>query len=144
MAIGQGDVLVTPLQINRMTGAIAANGVLCPPILDKQDLGRNSCQQLNLHEGTLQLIQAGMIAACQPGGTGVALFKFTPVVACKTGTAQEGGLTTNPHAWFTVYAPAKEPQIALTVLVENGGQGSEVASPVARKILDYWLGQKRN
>jgi penicillin-binding protein 2 len=141
MAIGQGDVLTTPLQVNRMMAAVAQNGLLCPPILNKKDLGRASCQQLNLKPDTVQLLHEGLVKVCEPGGTGVAFFNFSPKVACKTGTAQEGGVTTNPHAWFTVYAPADNPQIALTILVENGGQGSEVASPIARKALDWWFRQ---
>jgi penicillin-binding protein 2 len=139
MAIGQGDVEVTPLQINRLMGVVATGGALCPPSLTKPQTGQVRCAQLNLNDTTIRLIKEGLTKACQPGGTGVAFFHFLPQVACKTGTAQEGGIKDNPHAWFTLYAPAENPQISLTVLVERGGQGSEVASPIAKKAMDYWF-----
>jgi penicillin-binding protein 2 len=62
-------------------------------------------------------------------------------VACKTGTAQHGDETTEPHAWITLFAPAYDPQIVVTVLVESGGQGSTVAAPVAKKVLEEWFGR---
>lgn len=137
MAIGQGDVLVTPLQMAVMTAAIANQGVLCTPHLDAAT--KPVCQQLGLSETSLAFVHQGMIGACQPGGTGAAFFNFSPQVACKTGTAQQGGEKAEPHAWFTVYAPADHPTIALTVLVEQGGQGSTVAAPIAQKALAYYL-----
>ncbi len=60
-------------------------------------------------------------------------------LACKTGTAQIGGATTQPEAWITVIAPAYHPQIVVTVLVENGGEGSVVAAPIAKQILDWYF-----
>lgn len=60
-------------------------------------------------------------------------------VACKTGTAESFGPDADPHAWFTIFAPAENPQIVLTVLVENGGEGSEVAAPIAKEILQWWF-----
>jgi penicillin-binding protein 2 len=60
-------------------------------------------------------------------------------VGCKTGTAEVGGEDTKPHAWITVFAPYEKPEIVVTVLVENGGEGSSVAGPIAKKILqDYF------
>lgn len=138
MSIGQGDVLATPLQVALMTAAIGNKGVLCPPHFDLKDKPP-ACQQLNLKESTLAIVRQGMTEACEPGGTGVAFFDFEPRVACKTGTAQQGGEKELPHAWFTVFAPADRPTIALSVLVEKGGQGSEVAAPIARQAVEYWL-----
>lgn len=60
-------------------------------------------------------------------------------VACKTGTAQHGGEETLPHAWITLFAPAYDPEIVVTVLVESSGQGSNVAAPVAKKVLEAWF-----
>lgn len=91
MAIGQGDVLTTPLQINRMMAAVAAKGVLCPVVFAKDEIGKESCNQLNLHENTLKLVREGLKRACEPGGTGVPFFKAPYRVGCKTGTAQQGG-----------------------------------------------------
>ncbi|MFA5136799.1 MAG: penicillin-binding transpeptidase domain-containing protein [Patescibacteria group bacterium] len=59
--------------------------------------------------------------------------------ACKTGTAESHGESTAPHAWFTVFAPFDDPEIMVTVLVEEGGQGSDVAAPIAREILKAYF-----
>lgn len=139
MAIGQGDVLVTPLQINRMMGMLAADGVLCPPLLLQREVGREGCQQLNLHAETLTLVEEGLVQACKPGGTGVPFFDSEYAVACKTGTAQQGGEEALPHAWFSAYAPAGKPEMVVTVLVEEAGQGSEVAAPIAKELVDVWM-----
>ncbi len=63
-------------------------------------------------------------------------------IACKTGTAQHGGETTLPHAWVTLFAPANNPQIVITVLSESVGEGSNEAAPIAKKILEAYFGQK--
>ena len=63
------------------------------------------------------------------------------VLACKTGTAEAGGTNSEPHAWVTLFAPAYNPQIVITVLSENSGEGSNVAAPIAKKILDNWFGR---
>ncbi len=62
-------------------------------------------------------------------------------VACKTGTAEFGDPKNRTHAWFIVFAPIADPQIAVTVLVEGGGEGSNVAAPIAKKILEEWFGR---
>ena len=142
MSIGQGDVLASPLHVNRMMGAIAAGGVLCDPLVLKRDIGQRSCVQLNLSEMTLDLIHEGLVKACQSGGTGAPFFRYSPQVACKTGTAQQGGEDDLAHAWFTVYAPADNPEIALTVLLEGAGSGSEVAGPVALEGIKYWMDKR--
>ncbi|OGK09698.1 hypothetical protein A2767_07590 [Candidatus Roizmanbacteria bacterium RIFCSPHIGHO2_01_FULL_35_10] len=60
-------------------------------------------------------------------------------VACKTGTAESHGEETLPHAWFTVFAPYDKPEIVLTVLVEDAGQGSDVVAPIAKEILKMYF-----
>lgn len=140
MAIGQGDVLATPLQVAVMTAGIANRGVICAPQFEAQEgKGNPNCQQLNLSQETVGLVQEGMRQACQPGGTGSPFFNFKLQVGCKTGTAQQGGEKDLPHAWFTMFAPFENPEIVITVLVEKGGQGSTVAAPIAKKGLEYWL-----
>lgn len=141
MSIGQGDVLVSPTQIAMMMSAIANNGTLCPPKLVHNQQEVAGCTQLNLSEQTLQVVQEGLVAACKPGGTGAPFFASEYEVACKTGTAQQGGEEALPHAWFTVYAPVKDPEIVVTVLAERAGQGSQVAAPVAKRLLDWWFAQ---
>lgn len=61
------------------------------------------------------------------------------IVACKTGTAQHGGEKTLPHSWITLYAPAYNPEIVVTVLAESSGEGSNIAGPAARKVLEEWF-----
>jgi penicillin-binding protein 2 len=141
MAIGQGDVLVSPMQVARMTGAVAANGALCPLRFVTDETQGTSCMQMNLQQTTLSLIKEGMREACSEGGTASTFIGFTPRVACKTGTAENASKMELPHAWFTVYAPVDDPQIVLTVMIENAGQGSVEAAPLAKKALEYWFGR---
>ncbi len=130
LAIGQGDLLVTPLQVNAWTSVIANGGKLCKPHV----YGPPNCKDLKIKPETISLIRKGMEEACQPGGTGYPLFGFNPQVACKTGTA-EYGTESKTHAWFTAFAS----DISVTVLVEGGGEGSDVAAPIAKKILEAWF-----
>ena len=145
MAIGQGDVLVTPLQLNLMTGALAAGGLKCRPHLNA-DL-KSQCDQLHISSEILDIIKKGMIGACSAGGTAFPLFDFASLpggrqVACKTGTAEyvrsDGKIGT--HAWLTAFAPADDPTIAVTALVEGGGEGSRAAAPIVRKVLAKYFG----
>ncbi len=157
LAIGQGYLLTTPLQLTQATAVFANNGYLCQPKLLKQEKSAN-CQKLPINKDYLALIKQGMIEACQPGGTGWPFFNFsinteasnqqktaknTPLqVGCKTGTAQSHAKSSLPHALFTVFAPAENPEILLTVVVEEGGQGSDIAAPVAKEILKEYFERK--
>lgn len=139
MAIGQGDVDVTPLQINNMTQAVANDGIRCKPSLL---LGKDTeCSQLPISHEKIAVIREGMTRACAPGGTAWPLFNFKTKLACKTGTAQVGDGSPDTHAWLTAFAPADDPQIAVTVMVERGGEGSDVAAPIVGDFLKLWLGE---
>jgi len=165
--IGQGYLLTTPLQVNGWTQAIANGGTLYKPhLLKDQPPVALSKNLLDVHSS--DLIKEGMVEACSPGGVAWPLFNYTVknaklpidgknilgvdpasgsadmrhvVVACKTGTAENGGNDTLAHAWITLFAPAYNPQIVVTVLSENSGEGSNVAGPIAKKILDNWFGR---
>ena len=175
VAIGQGDILTTPLQVNAWTNVIASGGKLCRPHLNNlgnSSLSRaesrgNLCKDVGIKRETIELIREGMREACSLGGTGWPLFKFKIEneklkidgvdyfetyesttsanrlveisTACKTGTAEFGDPKGRTHAWFTVFAPVSNPQISVTVLVEGGGEGSNVAAPIAKKILGGWF-----
>ncbi|QQG44343.1 MAG: hypothetical protein HYW86_00270 [Candidatus Roizmanbacteria bacterium] len=152
LSIGQGYILVTPLQMALAVEAIANKGTLCKPQILKNTDEKTNCHRLPLSKKTLDIIKQGMIQACTPGGTGWPLFNYkapnskgemveTPV-ACKTGTAESHALSKEPHAWFTVFAPAENPEIVLTVLVEEGGQGSDIAAPIAKEILNAYFERK--
>lgn len=156
VAIGQGDLLVTPIQDNAWTNVIANGGKLCTPHLVTEsnpvtqlpnlpagEAGKavTQCKNIGIKPETIKLITEGMVAACTPGGTGYPLFGFKPQVACKTGTA-EFGTESKTHAWFTAFAPADKPTISVTVLVEGGGEGSDIAAPMAKKVLEEWVTEK--
>jgi penicillin-binding protein 2 len=147
LSIGQGSLLVTPIQTVAATAAFANNGQMCDLHLLK---GQSpSCQDLHIRKETVALVKEGMKQACSTGGTGWPLFDFSVStgsahmqVSCKTGTAEARGPEDSPHAWITVYAPSEDPQIVVTVLIENGGQGSDVAGPIAKEILRTYLKKK--
>ncbi|HKY74276.1 MAG TPA: penicillin-binding transpeptidase domain-containing protein [Patescibacteria group bacterium] len=147
MGIGQGDILITPLQINQMTAAVARGGVWCKPFLRENSTPR--CEELNLTGDTLRLIHEGMKAVCATGGTAFPFFDKKPVeVACKTGTAEFGPADASgkrkTHGWMTLFAPADKPTIALTVLVEGTEEqkfieGSRDAGPIAKTLIEWWF-----
>jgi len=139
-AIGQGDILTTPLQINSLTTIIANGGHLCRPTLLKDE--EKDCQSLRLEELSLRLVKEGMKEACSPEGTAFPFFDFQPQVACKTGTAEFGDPEGKTHAWLTAFAPEDKPEIVATALIEKGGEGSEVAAPVVKEIMDYYFHER--
>jgi len=137
LSIGQGYVLTTPLQMAILTSVFANNGTMCQPKLLKNE--KPDCQKISISQKTLDLVTEGMKQACASGGTGWTFFDFKPTVACKTGTAESHSVSSLPHAWFTVFAPFDDPQIILTVFLEEAGQGSDVAGPIARDILKTYF-----
>ncbi|MEX1052754.1 MAG: penicillin-binding transpeptidase domain-containing protein [Patescibacteria group bacterium] len=140
-SIGQGYMLVTPLQVVHATSVFANNGELCDLNLLKSN--KSKCKSLGLSNKTIELIRTGMRDACATGGTGWPLFDFSVnsksiQTGCKTGTAESVGKD-KPHAWISVFAPYEDPEIVVTVLVENGGQGSDIAGPMAKEILKTYF-----
>jgi len=147
-AIGQGDLLATPLQINMMTEVIANNGRLCQPIVARSTSdggpkgllrGEINCQDLKLKQTNIDLIKEGMKGVCSPGGTAFPFFEFQPQVACKSGTAEFVNPQGKTHAWLTSFAPVDNPEIVATALLEGGGEGSYVAAPVVKKLMEAWF-----
>ena len=149
-AIGQGDLAVTPLEINMMTNIIANNGKWCQPRIAKEDQGSVmiNCHDLGIKKENIELVKEGMRQACSKGGTGFPFFDFkikgqSDVVACKTGTAEFGNLKEQTHAWFTTFTPVDDPQISVTVFLEEGGEGSRDAAPIAKEIMnDFFANPK--
>ena len=152
LSIGQGEVLATPLQMLRLYAVIANGGYLLRPqlvrergILDQRTrvAEREVMLDTQLDPANLAIIRRGM---CDVVGsyTGTAAHQFynSPLqdvgVCGKTGTAQVPGDDKRPHSWFIAYAPAKEPQIVIVTMVENAGEGSAVAAPLTREILEYY------
>ncbi len=142
MSIGQGYTLVTPLQVNMANAVFANGGNLCKPKLLYQETPE--CHSLKLEKETLELIREGMKGACSTGGTGWPFFDFKasgkPIqVACKTGTAESHALSGLPHAWISAFAPYENPEIMVTVMVEESGEGSTIAGPIARDIMKAYF-----
>ena len=151
-AIGQRDVRVTPLQVAMMSAAIANRGVVMQPHLVSSVLGNDltqlevtSPQQLSEAvdpeiAGQLNLMMQRVVET----GSGQSAQIDGVAVAGKTGTAEVGG-GARAHAWFTGFAPADDPSVAVAVIIENGGDtssavsGGRVAGPVARQIMEAVL-----
>lgn len=137
LAIGQGDLDVTPLQVNQMTNIIANKGQKCKMSILKDT--KVECNNLGIDYHNWNTIVEGMKLACKTDGTAWPLFNFKTEIACKTGTAEVGDGSKDTHAWLTAFAPADDPQISITVLVERGGEGSDVAAPIVGDILKEWF-----
>ncbi len=143
-AIGQGNILMTPLQVNQMTSVIASGGRWCRPHLVKSEARSTkseTCRRLDISPSTLALITEGMSQVTQAGGTAFPFFDFPVSVAGKTGTAEYGD-EDKTHAWFTGFSPADKPNIVITVLLEGAGEGSAEAAPVAKELLSYWFSRQ--
>ncbi len=138
LAIGQGELLVTPLQMTQFVSILANRGVLHRPHLGLklEDPVQNTEQRIAVHTERIEGIDSSVYKVVLEGmrqvvngGTGWRAKLFGITAAGKTGTAQ------NPHgkshAWFIGFAPFDHPEIAICVLVENGGSGGGVAAPIA-------------
>ncbi len=154
VSIGQGDMLVTPLQVAIWTAAIANNGSLTTPHLatgvlnDKGELvERFNFPELVSEVASLdnfKIIQQAMRQTVL-AGSAQQLKNLKITSAGKTGTSQFDAADPNKtHAWFTVYAPYENPEIALTVLVEAGGEGHAVAVPITKAVLEWWSQNRTN
>ncbi len=163
MAIGQGFVLATPIQVLNAYAATGNGGILYKPHLVKEI--RNPQQalvqqikpaiigKLALDADTLGWVQKGLDAVIDWGTAKDAINVPGIAVAGKTGTAEfcdrypqcldKDGRVKTSHAWFAAYAPAKDPQIAVVAFIYAGGEGSLVAAPVVNSILRYYFGIDR-
>jgi penicillin-binding protein 2 len=149
MVIGQGYVLVTPIQIAVLVGAVANGGTLYRPQLvwkvggtpevEEQFFAPEAVGRVSVTPEHLAVIRDGLWGvANRDYGTARWVFKdFEVAVAGKTGTGENPG--GRPHAWFAGYAPADDPQIAIAVLVENSGEGSVAAAPIFRSLVETFL-----
>jgi penicillin-binding protein 2 len=151
LAIGQGDLEATPLQLAVMYAAIANGGRIVTPHLGLKitdaagqtvrELEPAAKKKVDMAPGTLDLVRRGLFeAANSPTGTSSAIFAgYGEPVAGKTGTAEvydstRGGYV--DYAWYASYAPADQPKYAVVVMIEKGGHGGTVAAPAARTIYD--------
>lgn len=154
LAIGQGYVTTTPLQINIMTTAIANGGTIVKPKIKKTDEKtppRITGTVQKLEKKSVDFLKKALYDAVHAyRGTGFyARSKISPISG-KTGTAQVVSAQVEStekrfmdHAWFTSYAPSDSAEISVTVLVENGGSGSVAAAPIAKKIIETYFKLKK-
>lgn len=154
IGIGQGDLLVTPLQVAEWTATIADNGTGYKPQVVQRIVDANGQVVLQnkpqvvvsniASPETLKIVQEGMRQTVL-AGTARPLQSLPISSAGKTGTSQFDGADPNrTHAWFTAYAPFEDPQIVITVLVEAGGEGNAVSEPVVKNALQWWAENRYN
>jgi len=158
-SIGQGFVLVSPIQACQMISAVANGGIFYRPNLLRQTRNRETGEikmiaperknRIALDPAALEEVRKGLAGVVnEPGGTAHAAQNLFAIVAGKTGTAQviaqkvpgrKLSEKTQDHAWFIAYAPADNPKIAVAVLVEHGGHGGGTAAPVARRVIEEYM-----
>lgn len=154
VSIGQGDLLVTPLQVLSWTATIANGGKVMRPQVADQIIGQDGqvikehvpevIRELEFLPSHIRAIQEGMRLAVT-SGTAIALNDVPMQIAAKTGTAQfDAKDSTRSHAWFTAYAPYDDPKIAITVMIEDGGEGGINAVPVVEDALRWWAEHRLN
>ncbi|MCX6813888.1 MAG: penicillin-binding transpeptidase domain-containing protein, partial [Candidatus Azambacteria bacterium] len=151
VSIGQGDVIITPLQLATAIATVANGGTLWQPKLVSKitDSSNNIIKEFKpeairtnlVDKDKLQIVREGLRDAVTEGS--VYLLKDLPIkVAGKTGTAQVySNLNKKTNAWFTGFAPYEDPQIALAIIIEGAGEGSTAAVPVAKEVFQWYYNQ---
>jgi penicillin-binding protein 2 len=157
-SIGQGYVIVTPLQMAHLIATVANDGVSFRPRLIRAVMERATGQRqeipavangkLTVRPETLELIREAL-AGVVTRGTATRAKSSLVSIAGKTGTAQTAALRTGPekdipkklrdHAWFVSYAPVERPRIAVAVLVEHMGHGGSAAAPLAKQMIEAYM-----
>lgn len=142
LAIGQGEILVTPLQAAAMAGVFATHGTLTTPWVVRELSGRavpppRAHRTVEWSEQTFAAVQRGMEAVVlSQDGTGHRAFSQMVEVAAKTGTAQTH-VKDKTHGWFVGFCPVVEPRVVFAVMAEFGGAGGDLPAEVARGICEY-------
>ncbi|MEA3366603.1 MAG: penicillin-binding transpeptidase domain-containing protein [Planctomycetota bacterium] len=137
LAVGQGELLVTPLQAAQLYGLVASAGRMPPLRLVREKAPPPGAPRpgLHLNPSHMRFLRDAFAAVVnEPGGTGYRHVRCPEVrIAGKTGTAEAG--RGEDHAWFAGFAPAEAPRVAFAVIVEHGGHGGVMAGPVARDLV---------
>lgn len=150
VAIGQGAVLTTPLQMAVAYAAIANGGVFYEPYLVQAILKPTGeiaevfspviKRRVDFKPQALAAVRDGLRRVITHGTARNVFADFPMPVAGKTGTAELGKSTSDVHGWFACYAPADNPEVVVVVAMERGGGGSGSAAPVARRVLEAYFG----
>ena len=145
--IGQGEILVTPLQMAAYTAAIANEGTYHQPhvvthirnnITNRKEPLNYRSEELPIDNKYFKIVKNGMFDVVNVAGGTASIARLADIDVCgKTGTAENSA--GKDHSWFVAFAPRENPKIAICVFVENAGFGSAVAAPIAHKILDTYF-----
>jgi len=146
-AFGQGNTLMTPLHLNMITQAIANNGTLMKPYLISKvvNSNQNTVKEFAASEYKQLMseeeadIITEMMQAVVESGTAKKLKNKSYTVAGKTGSAEYSDYTTSTHSWFTGFAPVDDPEICVTIILENAGTSGLHAVPMANKIFEEYF-----
>ncbi len=145
--IGQGEIMVTPLQMAVYTAAIANEGKIFQPhiinaikntVTSKKEQLNVRYRNIDINPNIFKVIKRGMFGVVNSAGGTASAARLPDIEVCgKTGTAQNPH--GNDHAWFVCFAPKENPKIALVVFVENAGFGGGVSAPIAHDILNAFF-----
>ena len=149
-SIGQGRTQITPIHLNMITCAIANKGVLMKPhVIDRveNDEGQLVKKFKDDAYGRLMseqeaAILSQMMTTVVEEGTATKLKGLEYTAAGKTGSAEYNNVKGESHAWFTGFAPAEDPEVCVTIIVEGAGSGGDYAVPIARRIFDAYFNEK--
>lgn len=149
VSIGQGTTGITPIHLNMITCAIANEGMLMKPYM--VDHVENSAGNViktyspsaygSLMSKESAAALSGLMTSVVTDGTASRLDGLSYTAAGKTGSAEYGPVKGDSHAWFTGFAPAEDPQICVTIIIEGAGAGGDYAVPIAKRIFDAYFGE---
>lgn len=146
-SIGQGRIQITPLHLNMITAAIANNGIMMKPYDITYVESQNgtiiksyspSSYGRVMSEQEAQILTELMTAVVEEG-TATRISGLSYTAAGKTGSAEYNNTKGESHAWFTGFAPAENPEICVTVIIEGAGNGGDYAVPMAKRVFNAWF-----
>lgn len=151
-SIGQGKTQITPIHLNMITCAIANGGVLMKPyVVDRVENDAGSviksfkpAEYGSLMSETESAILTELMTDVVEEGTASKLKGLSYTAAGKTGSAEYNSVKGDSHAWFTGFAPAEDPEVCVTIIVEGAGSGGDYAVPIARSIFDAYFQEKNS
>ncbi len=150
MIIGQGDVLVTPIQMAVAYAGVASGTLLKPHLLysvqnsEGQAVIEETVEESDFHpeasETNLQIIRDGLRLVVTEGGASSVFSGFPVAIAAKSGTGETGSSERDDYAWFCAYGPVDDPQYCCACILEQGGGGTASAGPPVRRLLAQLFG----